>query len=146
MAKAGRKTKYTEAIVKRICEALKLGVTMQGAAYAAGITEKTFHEWRRKHSAFAQEVTRAIGESEESLVQCARQSNDPRVAVQLLERRFKGGWSKGEAHTVDSKSTVTTVSPAVLKAFSTAKERNRSTESAQSTGKDHKNSTAESLT
>jgi hypothetical protein len=49
----------------------------------------------------------------------------------LLERRFKGGWSKGEAHTVDQKSTVTTVNPAVLKAFSNAKERNRVTDTAQ---------------
>ena len=131
MAKVGRKSKYCPEIVERICESLRLGVTMQGAAYAAGITEKTFHEWRNKHSAFSEAVTRAIGESEESLVQTARQSNDPRVAVMLLERRFKGGWSKGEAHTVDQKSTVTTVNPAVLKAFSNAKERNRVTDSAQ---------------
>jgi hypothetical protein len=127
----GRKTKYCEKIVERICESLRLGVTMQGAAYSAGITEKTFHEWRNKHSAFSEAVTRAIGQSEESLVQIARQSNDPRVAVQLLERRFKNGWSKGESHTVDQKSTITTVNPEVLKAFTNAKERNRSPKPSQ---------------
>lgn len=131
MAKVGRKSKYTPEIVERICESLKLGVTMQGAAYAAGINPDTFYEWKKRYPEFAERVTRAIGESEESLVQIARQSSDPRVAVMLLERRFKGGWSKGEAHTVDQKSTVTTVNPAVLKAFSNAKERNRVTDSAQ---------------
>ena len=83
----------------------------------------------RKRAAFAEAVTRAIGESEQGLVEQARAGNDPRVAVMLLERRFRSGWSKGEHHSVNSHATVTTVSPAILKAFAAAPEKSRASRS-----------------
>jgi AcrR family transcriptional regulator len=126
---AGRKTKYSQSVQDSICDSLRLGVTMRGAAAAAGVGEATFHEWRRKKSAFAEAVTRAIGESEQGLVEQARAGNDPRVAVMLLERRFRSGWSKGEVHNVNSTATITTVSPAVLKAFAQAPEKTRQSRS-----------------
>tara|TARA_R110000824_G_C15164752_1_gene672269 strand:- start:133 stop:552 length:420 start_codon:yes stop_codon:yes gene_type:complete len=119
---AGRKSKFTEKLAERICESLTKGVTLNGAAATAAISVTTLNEWRRKKPAFAAQVTRAIGQSEEGLVEDARKGSDPRVAVMLLERRFRNGWSKGEHHKVEQNSTITTVSPAVLKAFSSVPE------------------------
>ena len=125
----GRRSKYTPEVARAIVDALKIGVTMKGAAHSAGIQESTLHAWRHKHPEFAESVTRAIGESERALVEVARTGDDPRVAVMILERRFRDGWSKGEKHDVVARQQVTTVSPEVIKAFANTPERQRKAQS-----------------
>src|SRR5690242_14634289 len=56
---AGRKSKCTPAVVKKICEALKLGATYELAAAYAGIGERTFYDWMEQKPQFSQVVEEA---------------------------------------------------------------------------------------
>ena len=112
-------SKYTAARAKAICALIKKGVTVEGACESVGINPDTHYEWKKRHPEYAESVTRANGESEAELVAIARQGaiKDPRIAVQILERRF-GRWCRNERHQIDQKSTITTVSPQVIASLS----------------------------
>ena len=51
--------KYTDAIISTIAHALELGASYRRAAAAAGISEDTFHEWRRAKPAFSERIEKA---------------------------------------------------------------------------------------
>jgi transposase len=115
----GRPSKLTEDRQETICEALRKGVSIEGACQLAGIGESTFYSWRSRgeeekervreghHNCqvrkeeqpyvdFLEETTRAIGESEEYLVEKIYEAapETPNAALRLLERRFPERWSK----------------------------------------------------
>lgn len=47
--KGGRPTKYSEATVRALCDALSDGMPQRGACVAAGISEKTLAEWLKAY-------------------------------------------------------------------------------------------------
>ena len=63
---AGRPTKYTPATVRRICEAVALGVPNKHAAALAGISEETFCKWQREKIQFSESIQRAIAKGIEA--------------------------------------------------------------------------------
>ncbi len=120
-------SKYTAARAKAICELIRKGVTVEGACESAGINPDTHYEWKKRYPDYAEQVTRANGQSEAELVEIARRGaiKDPRIAVQILERRFGGRWCKAEKHQVTANQTVTTVSPQLIKSLASLPESAR---------------------
>ena len=121
------KGKYSTKRVEQLCELLRQGVTVKGAAHGAGISEKTYYQWCKVKPGFAEAVDGAIASAEAMLVQIALDGTkrNPHLAIQLLERRF-ADWARHSRQ--DSKVNVhtqTTVSPEVLKAFASVPERVR---------------------
>ena len=56
---AGRKTKYTPELVKKITDALSIGATHEDAFTNAGISRQTFYRWIETKSDFCDSVNRA---------------------------------------------------------------------------------------
>jgi transposase-like protein len=115
----GRPSKLTEERQETICEALRKGVSIEGACQLAGVSDRAYYKWRERgeeelrrveeghhncrvrkdeepYVQFFQETTRAIGESEEYLVEKIYEAapETPNAALRLLERRFPDRWSK----------------------------------------------------
>ena len=127
MAKRGRKSKYNLRLAKRICDHIRQGVSLAGAAEICGVGHTAFHEWRNKHPEFADMVNEANGASEAALVSYAMNTarTDGRVAVQMLERRFQDRWQRNERREVSATHTLTTVSPQVVQGLSGLPESER---------------------
>ena len=93
-SKTSRACKYNQIRVHNICTHISNGNTFRASALAEGISEATFHRWRKEHEEFDQLVEEAIGVSEAKLVNKLAQSEDWRAAAWILERRFPQTWSK----------------------------------------------------
>lgn len=89
-------SKKTPEVLATIEKNLNLGVSLKGAAAAAGSTEVTIHAWKRKDPAVAEMIDRACSESESTLVQLAADGckKDGRIALMMLERRFPDQWGR----------------------------------------------------
>jgi len=120
-------SKYNALRAKGICDLIRKGVTVEGACESAGVNPDTHYEWKKKYPEYADAVTRANGESEAQLVEIARAgaTKDPRIAVQILERRFGTRWSRNEKHQVSGHHTLTTVSPQVVQGLAGLPESER---------------------
>lgn len=123
----GRPTKCTPELTERVCEALKKGVSIKSAMELAGCDESTYYKWRRRaeeelarvdedarrsvrksetpYVQFFKATTRAIAESEEWLVEKVREHvpRDGHLALKVLERRFRGAWTKSEIRELQGK-------------------------------------------
>ncbi len=87
-ARAGRPTKYTRKVVRVICEAIASGVPYKFAAAIGGISEDTFHEWRRTIPAFSESIEAAVAEGIQArlfLIQAAADKGDVKAAQWWLE-------------------------------------------------------------
>ena len=90
------RVKYTEIKAHNICNHISNGNTLKAAAVAEGVTERTFHRWKKEKPEFQEMVNQAVAVSEARLVQKITQSEDWRAALAILERRFPESWSKRE--------------------------------------------------
>lgn len=91
----GRPTKYTPATVAKITDALRGGNTRRASCAAAGISQDTFANWLREHSAFSDAVEKAEGEAELrnlAVIQDATRTTW-QAAAWWLERKHKADWS-----------------------------------------------------
>ena len=91
-----KNTKYTVILAHQICEHVSKGIPMRQAAQALGISESTFHRWRREKEEFAEMIDQAIGVSESRLITEISVNEDWRAKAWILERRFPERWSKRE--------------------------------------------------
>jgi len=91
-----KNTKYTMILAHQICEHVSKGIPMRQAAQALGISESTFHRWRRDKDDFAEMIDQAIGVSESRLITEISVNEDWRAKAWILERRFPERWSKRE--------------------------------------------------
>jgi hypothetical protein len=96
----GRKSLLNAQLQRKICGLLAQGHTASAVCGAVAISERTFYDWREKHSHFSQATTRAIGQSKIALVDKVRQSDDWRAQAFLLERRWPTEFGKPEARAV----------------------------------------------
>jgi hypothetical protein len=93
-----RRSKLTDEVQQRVCDALSIGVPRSTAAQAAGITERTLYNWLEKGEAhnrgryfqFFQAVQAAEVQSEMTAMAVWRRgmSDDWRAAKDFLERRY----------------------------------------------------------
>jgi hypothetical protein len=91
----GRPTKYTEQNVNRILDALRGGNTRRASCAAGNISQDTFANWLRDHSAFSDAVEKAEGEAELrnlAVIQDATKTTW-QAAAWWLERKHKQEWS-----------------------------------------------------
>jgi transposase len=132
----GRPSKLTDERQETICEALRKGVSIEGACGLAGIDETTFYRWKKrgeeelarvenghancsvrqdqqKYVEFCKAATRAIAESEEYLVEKIREQapKTPSAALRLLERRFPDRWSKKQTVEHEGDAFNVTITP-----------------------------------
>lgn len=90
MSNRGRPTKYTPETVKRILEAIKLGVAYVDAANYAGVGLATFNEWRDRYPEFAEAVESASGQAVTACmakIQKAATEGSWQASAWILERR-----------------------------------------------------------
>ena len=92
-----RPTKYTEDIVKRICDALAEGCTRRAAYGSVGIDQTTFLAWIERYSDFSNSVTLAEAEAEAKFTKSLWKSatgynSDWRAAESWLKRRRREEW------------------------------------------------------
>ena len=91
-----KNTKYTAILAHQICEHVSKGIPMRQAAQALGISESTFHRWRRDKEEFSEMIEQAIGVSESRLITEISVNEDWRAKAWILERSFPDRWSKRE--------------------------------------------------
>lgn len=93
---AGRKSKYTDDVVKRITDAIKLGATYELAANYGGIDYHTFNEWRKEKPQFSQAIRDAEGEAVTKWLAKIEQSATKQwqAAAWKLERRYPHAYGK----------------------------------------------------
>jgi hypothetical protein len=92
---AGGPTKYSIQVVQRLTDALRGGNTRRASCAAAGISQDTFANWLREHSAFSDAVEKAEGEAELrnlAVIQDATKTTW-QAAAWWLERKHKAEWS-----------------------------------------------------
>lgn len=90
MSNRGRPTKYTPETVKKILEAIKLGVAYVDAANYGGIHIDTFHEWRKAYPDFSDAVDAASGQAVTACmakIQKAATEGSWQASAWILERR-----------------------------------------------------------
>lgn len=95
-SKLSRACKYTEIRAHNLCTHISKGNTFRASAKAEGISEATFHRWRKEHPDFGEMVEQALGVSEARLVNKIAETEDWRAAAWILERRFPDSWTKRE--------------------------------------------------
>lgn len=91
MARAGRKTKYDEATVRAITEALRLGMTRRDACIHGDISEDTFANWLARYSEFSDAVQKAEMQSKMSRlarITKAGTNGTWQADAWVLERKF----------------------------------------------------------
>src|ERR1051326_7638986 len=94
---AGRPTKKTPAVEKRILQALKNGNTRTAAAGAGGITKETFYTWMADFSDFSDAIKKAEAEAEGAHVAIVRQAGVDgqwQASAWWLERRRNEAWGR----------------------------------------------------
>lgn len=90
MPNRGRPTKYTPETVKRILEAIKLGVAYVDAANYGGVSFETFNEWRKQYPEFSEAVESASGQAVTACmakIQKAATEGSWQASAWILERR-----------------------------------------------------------
>ena len=88
---AGRPSSYTPAVVARICEGIRLGLTYDLAAQYGGIAGGTFFRWQAQYREFREAVQEANAHA--AAVNMARinkeaQDGEWRAAAWIMEHRF----------------------------------------------------------
>ena len=92
---AGRPTKYSPEVVKRLTDALRGGNTRRASCAVAGIDQTTLANWLKQYSDFSYEVEKAEGEAEArnlAVIQDATKTTW-QAAAWWLERKHKAEWS-----------------------------------------------------
>lgn len=104
---AGRKTKYTADVTKRIMQALTAGMPRKGASEYGGVDQVTLERWMHKYVDFADAVIAAEASCELRAALTIRQAfvdGDWKAAAFWLSRRRSQTW--GETHRVEIINTV----------------------------------------
>lgn len=111
LPKIGRPPRLSNEIKETICQALRLGLTMEAGASLAGVSISTVYGWLRRGKAakaggftgFVKAVEQALTQFEArnaAVVNRAAQDGDYRAALALLERRRPKTWARTERHEI----------------------------------------------
>jgi hypothetical protein len=96
--KRGPRTLLTSALQKRICDLLANANTIQTAAAACGIGERTYHDWVERHAAFAAATREARAKAKIKLVNIIQNAarKNAHFACWLLERSWRDEYARTE--------------------------------------------------
>lgn len=107
MKMAGRPTKLTPELQKKIIDAIRAGNYMETAAAYAGISKDTFFRWLRKgaraksgiYKEFHDAVEKALAEAEvrDVMIIANAATSDWKAAAWRLERKFPDRWGRKES-------------------------------------------------
>jgi transposase len=99
VAKIGRRTKRTKAVLTPLFEAIRIGVPYKLACMAAGINVDTFMKWRQKDPAFDAEVEQAAAQPAVKLFKTIREQAPEtwQAGAWSLERRYPEMFARPEA-------------------------------------------------
>lgn len=83
---------------KIVLDALRLGLSIDGAAGLAGVSRARFNEWRVIDRDFDDEISNAIAQCEDRVVRLVDQAleSDPKLAFEFLKHRFPQRWGTSE--------------------------------------------------
>lgn len=106
----GRPSKYSAAVVQRICKAVAEGCSREAAASLGGITKDTLYEWSRRFPAFSDRLEKADACFQrmciaELLKAPKRHPRNWASHAWLLERKFPEQYGKIERHLIKSQTT-----------------------------------------
>jgi hypothetical protein len=92
---AGRKTKLTKEVVKKLEEAFAIDATVTEACFYADISRETYYNWIEKHKELSDRFTalrnRPVLTARTTVVNAIK--TDPDLAMRYLERKKKGEFS-----------------------------------------------------
>ena len=106
---AGRPTKRTPEVQRRLCDALAAGNTRRAACAFAGISDETLARWQSRFVDFADAVKKAEGDAEVrnvAIIARAAQSGSWQAAAWWLERRYPEAYGRS-VQTVQHSGTIT---------------------------------------
>lgn len=102
--KLGRPTKYSSAVVRKICKAVAKGCSREAAAALGGISASTLHEWRNQFSEFSDGLEKADARFEAECVasirKAGRGTRNWTANAWLLERKFPWHYGKTDRHEI----------------------------------------------
>ena len=79
--------KYSEEIVEALCKHLEKGSSIKSACAAVGISEETFHKWKREKSEFSESIGSAMAIPDRKVENALYRTA---VGFQYTEIEFKG--------------------------------------------------------
>lgn len=100
--KAGRPEELTPSIVRKLVQALSVGLYVETACDIVGISRGTFYEWIKKgeenpnskYGDFLTQIREALAKAEAYSVQKIRKSDNWQAHAWWLERKFPQKWRK----------------------------------------------------
>ncbi|MGG3737207.1 hypothetical protein [Aeribacillus pallidus] len=108
---AGRPSKLTPEIQKKIIDAVRAGNYMETAAAYAGISKDTLYRWLKqgaraksgKYKAFHDAIEKALAEAEvrDVMIIANAATSDWKAAAWRLERKFPDKWGRKEKLSAD---------------------------------------------
>ncbi len=94
--KAGAPTKFSERLVKALCDAVELGCSDREAAAIAGIHPTTLCVWRKRYPELVGRMERAEARGMENRLRTISEAaeKNPKWAAWILEHRWPEKWSR----------------------------------------------------
>lgn len=108
--------KYTVNTVEAILRNVAIGLPESRAAQLAGIHRSTLGEWKKKWGDLSDSLVRAQAVAQDELYGVVRagMAKNPRLALEVLERRFPSEWAAHSKHQVAGVVLQTQISPEML--------------------------------
>ena len=109
-------SKYTTHNVEAILRNVAIGLPEGRAAQLAGISRETLSKWKSKWGDMRHSLARAEAIAQDELYGVVRKGmqKNPRLALEVLERRFPGEWAAHSKHQVAGVVMQTQISPDML--------------------------------
>ena len=108
--------KYTAHNVEAILRNVGIGMPESRAAQLAGISRETLSKWKSKWDDMRHALARAEAIAQDELYGVVRKgmAKNPRLALEVLERRFPNDWAAHSKHAVTGVIAQTQISPDML--------------------------------
>jgi hypothetical protein len=108
--RAGRPTKFNEATIDRLCEALSRGCSIKTACCVTGIGVTTLADWRREHPELEEQLTKAKEIAREKALQAIQDAGqkDWRANAEWLKLAFVNDYRRASETRLESNVTVQT--------------------------------------
>lgn len=115
--------KYQPQIVRGILQNIAIGLPETRAANLEGVSSHTWIEWKNKHPDLVQCVEHAGAVCQQELQRLAVQgiAKQPRIAIDLLERRFPAEWAAANKVAHTGHVTVGSINPGDLASIQQAR-------------------------